>query len=67
MLLVTDHETEDSHKENFVRNEVLATLPPLLFDRLRPHLKLVELRRRAVVNETNKPVDSVNLIKIGVV
>lgn len=67
MLLVTDHETEDALKENVVRNTILATLPPPLFDKLRPHFKVVELRRRAVINEANKPVDAVYFIESGVI
>jgi CRP-like cAMP-binding protein len=67
MLLVTDHETEDAPKESIVRNKILATLPPELFDKLRPHLKVVELRRRAVINEANRPVDAVYFIESGVI
>jgi CRP-like cAMP-binding protein len=67
MLLVRDHETEDAPKESIVRNAVLATLPPELFDKLRPHLKVVELRRRAVINEANRPVDAVYFIESGVI
>jgi CRP-like cAMP-binding protein len=67
MLLLTDHETEDVLKENIVRNEILATLAPPLFAALRPHLKLVELRRRAIINEANKPVDAVYFIESGII
>ena len=67
MLLVTHHETEDAPKENIVRNAILATLPPELFDKLRPFLKVVELRRRSVINEANRPVDAVYFIESGVI
>jgi len=67
MLRVTDHETEDVLKHNIVQNDILATLPPSLFEQLRPHLKLVELRRRAIINEANKPVDAVHFIESGIV
>jgi len=67
MLLVSARETEDVVKETLVRNEILATLAPPLFDQLRPHLKLVELRRRAIINDANKPVDAVYFIESGVI
>jgi CRP-like cAMP-binding protein len=67
MSLATDYETEDVLKEKSVRNEILATLPPALFDALRPHLRLVELRRRAIINDANKPVDAVYFIESGVI
>jgi CRP-like cAMP-binding protein len=67
MLLVTDHETEDSPRENIVRNAILATLPPELFEKLRSFLKLIELRRRAVIHEANRPVDAVYFIESGVI
>lgn len=67
MLLATDRETEDVQRERIVQNEVLATLPPALFDQLRPHLKLVELRRRAIVHDANKPVEAVYFIESGVI
>jgi CRP-like cAMP-binding protein len=67
MLRVTDHETEDVPRQNVVRNDILATLPPSLFEQLRPHLKLVELRRRAIINDANKPVDAVYFIESGVI
>jgi CRP-like cAMP-binding protein len=50
-----------------VRNEVLATLSPPLFEMLGPFLKSVELRRHAVLNEQNRPVDAVHFIESGVV
>lgn len=49
------------------RNEVLATLEPQLFAQLQPFLTTVELRRRAVLNEQNRPVDAVHFIESGVV
>ena len=67
MLLVSDRETEDVIKETIVRNDILATLAPPLFDKLRPYLKLVELRRRSIVNDANKPVDAVYFIESGVI
>lgn len=50
-----------------VRNEILATLPPPLFDELRPVLRKVELRRHAVINEQNRPVEAVHFIESGLV
>src|SRR3954447_3266158 len=67
MSLMTDRAAEDALKQTFVRNEILATLPPALFEELRPYLKLVELRRRAIINDANKPVDAVYFIESGVI
>ena len=67
MSLMTDRAAEDALKQTFVRNEILATLPPALFEELRPYLKLVELRRRAIINDANRPVDAVYFIESGVI
>lgn len=67
MLRINERLTETRHKDGIVRNAVLATLPPAAFDKLRPFLTVVELKRNAVIHETNKPVESVYFIESGVI
>lgn len=67
MLHFNASEAHPATSARIVRNEILATLSPPLFERLRPFLQRVELRRHAVINEQNKPVDSVHFIESGVV
>lgn len=66
MLKYRDRATETQHKAGVVQNKFLATMPPEDFDQLRPFLKVVELKRHAVINEANKPVDAVYFIESGV-
>lgn len=67
MLNFRDRTVEAPHKSGVVQNHFLATLPPAEFDQLRPFLKVVELRRHAVINETNKVVDAVYFVESGLV
>jgi CRP-like cAMP-binding protein len=67
MLKINDRLTEARHKDGIVRNAILATLPPAAFDQLRPFLKVVDLKRNAVIHEANKPVESVYFIESGVI
>jgi CRP-like cAMP-binding protein len=67
MLKINERLTEVRHKDGIVRNEILATLEPAAFDRLRPFLKVVDLKRNAVIHEANKPVESVYFIESGVI
>jgi CRP-like cAMP-binding protein len=67
MLKINDRLTEARHKDGIVKNEILATLPPAAFDQLRPFLKVVDLKRNAVIHEANKPADSVYFIESGIV
>jgi CRP-like cAMP-binding protein len=67
MLQFSASEAHAAPSARIVRNEILATLSPPLFERLRPYLQQVELRRRAVLNEQNRPVDAVHFIESGVV
>ena len=60
-------ELSEPPSTGIVRNEILATLQPLLFDKLRPFLRRVELRRRAVMSEQNRTVEAVHFIESGVV
>jgi len=67
MLLATDDKKSIPLKEWIVRNAILATLPPELFEKLRPFLRVTELRRRAVIHEANRPVGAVYFIESGVI
>jgi CRP-like cAMP-binding protein len=67
MLKINDRLTEARHKDGIVRNAVLATLPPAAFDQLRPFLRVVDLKRNAVIHEANRPVESVYFIESGVI
>lgn len=49
-----------------VRNLVLATFAEAEFELLRPHLASFELKRNAILQDVNKPVDSVYFIESGV-
>jgi CRP-like cAMP-binding protein len=67
MLRVRDRTTEAPHKSGIVQNHFLATLSPADFEQLRPHLKVVELKRHAIIHEANKPVDAVYFIESGII
>ena len=49
-----------------VQNRVLACMDPDAFDRLRPHLQLIALKRRAILQEHNRPIEHVFFIERGV-
>ena len=67
MLKIRDRTTEAPHKSSLVQNHFLATMPPADFEQLRPYLRLVELKRHAVIHETNKPVDAVYFVESGLI
>jgi CRP-like cAMP-binding protein len=49
-----------------VQNLVLATLDETDFELLRPHLQPVDLKRNAILHDTNRPADAVHFIESGV-
>lgn len=49
-----------------VQNRILACMPPDAFDRLRPHLRLIALKRRAILQEHNRAIEHVYFIERGV-
>lgn len=49
-----------------VQNRVLACMEPASFERLRPHLQRVALKRRAILQEHNRPIEHVYFIERGV-
>lgn len=51
----------------FVRNAILASLPPEDFRALRPHLKRVQIKPRTVLQDANKRIDYVHFIEHGLV
>jgi CRP-like cAMP-binding protein len=67
MLKINDRLTEARHKDGIVKNAILATLQPASFEQLRPFLKVVDLKRNAVIHEANKPVESVYFIESGII
>ena len=67
MLRFRDRVTEAPHEPGVVQNHFLATMPPSDFDALRPYLRVVELKRHAVIHETGKPVDAVYFVESGLV
>jgi len=67
MLNFSGRTTEAPHKSGVVQNRFLATLSPDDFERLRPFLSSVELKRHAVIHEANKLVDAVYFIESGVI
>lgn len=67
MLTFRDRTTEAPPKVGIVQNRFLATLPPEDFEELRPFLRVVDLKRHAVIHEANKPVEAVYFIESGVV
>ncbi|WP_160170498.1 Crp/Fnr family transcriptional regulator [Afipia sp. P52-10] len=46
---------------------ILATLPEVEFEQLRPFLTPVELKRNSVIYDANKPVDAVYFVESGVI
>jgi CRP-like cAMP-binding protein len=67
MLRFRDRTTEAPPKTTAVQNHFLATLSPADFEQLRPYLRSVELKRHAIIHETNKPVDAVYFVESGVI
>ena len=67
MLRFRNRTTEAPHKTGVVQNRFLTTLAPADFEQLRPYLRVVELRRHAVIHDVNKPVDAVYFVESGVV
>lgn len=67
MLNMRDRTTEAPHRPGVVQNHFLTTLSPEDFAHLRPFLKVVELKRHAIIHEANKPVDAVYFIESGVI
>jgi CRP-like cAMP-binding protein len=65
VLKFRDRVTEAPHGSGIVQNHFLATMPPADFDELRPFLRMVELKRHAVIHETGKPVDAVYFVESG--
>ena len=51
----------------FVRNGILANLPPEDFRALRPHLKRVQIKARSVLQDANKRVEYVHFIEQGLI
>lgn len=49
-----------------IQNLVLSTLPEAEFDLLRPYLVPVDLKRNAILHDTNRPVEAVHFIESGV-
>lgn len=49
-----------------VQNQILRSLVPESFDRLRPYLEPVALKRRAILQEHNRPVEYIHFIEHGV-
>jgi len=67
MLKVRDRTADVSPRPGVVQNHFLATLSPEDFEQLRPFLKMVELKRHAIIHEANKLVDAVYFIESGVI
>lgn len=51
----------------FVENEILAALNEEEFDKLRPFLSRVELKRRRIIFDANRVVDAVYFIESGLI
>ncbi len=67
MLKMRDRTTDAPPKAGVVQNHFLATLSPADFEQLRPFLRIVELKRHAIIHEANKPVDAVYFVESGVI
>lgn len=67
MLLFTDRMTEAPLAGHRIKNKFLQSMPPEEFNALRSHLKHVNLPRRMVIHEENRPIDGVYFIESGVV
>ena len=57
MLKVRDRTADAPTTAGIVQNHFLATLTPADFEQLRPFLRIVELKRHAIIHEANKPVE----------
>jgi CRP-like cAMP-binding protein len=66
MLDVNARRLMSSTRTRVVQNKVLSTFTPQDFDLLRPHLETVQLRRRDIIHEANKPSDAVYFVESGV-
>lgn len=59
-------EATDASTPYAIQNLVLATLSEPDFRLLHPHLSIVELRRKAILHDVNRPVEAVHFIESGV-
>jgi CRP-like cAMP-binding protein len=49
-----------------VKNQILTRVPSDAFDRLRPHLKRIEIKKRAILQDHCRPIEYVHFIERGV-
>ena len=49
-----------------VQNRILACMAPEALDRLRPYLRPMERKRRAILQEHNRPIEQIYFIERGV-
>ena len=49
-----------------VKNRLLASMAPELFDHLRPHLHSIHLKRKAILQEHNRPIEHIYFLERGV-
>jgi CRP-like cAMP-binding protein len=49
-----------------VRNKLLASMVPHLFERMRPHLQLITLKQKAILQEHNRPIEHIYFLERGV-
>ncbi len=49
-----------------VQNQILTRIPPDAFDLLRPHLRRVEIEKRAILQDHRRPIEYVHFVERGV-
>ena len=49
-----------------VQNQILTRIPSDAFDRLRPHLRRIEIKKRAILQDHHQPIEYVHFIERGV-
>ena len=57
----------ESLKRPVVKNKILASLPPADFACIGPYLRHVAFKKRAILQDRQKPVEHVNFIESGIV
>lgn len=66
MTELHDDGTSSGTSGILVQNRIVARMPPEAFERLRPHLERVQIRRRSILQEQYRPIEFVHFIERGV-
>jgi CRP-like cAMP-binding protein len=64
-MLKSSHLTEVHYATDCVANQFIATLPATDFETLSGHFSAVELKRHAIIHDTDRPIEAVYFLESG--